>query len=500
LPPKAYRFAKKTAVLPMKKLSVITFITAFLSLHLLFAQKKTSYVPKIEPCPCAFKADSSLKTICAYLIVPENRNKPNGKTIKLPFIIAESNNPNKRKDPVLFTGGGPGASSLSFIRSAHNRSLIKDRDFITFEQRGTHFAVPNLDCNEIGEALKKAFMYNLPKDSMILVGVKQCKAKLLAQGIDLSGYNTVESAADIEDLRVALKIDSLNLFGASYSGGLMPTVLKNHSSGIRSLILDSPLPEFVNIDEEELANFNEALNTVLTKYEADTTTNLPYGHLKNRFKEYFTAITGKNFTINYLPKNAKDSIRINYSQSELIAVLGNTLYDFSRLNDIPFIISEMIQGHHQEYIKEFLDGIFRGGGPSGMRLSVYCSDKMAYARDVIINQQYQLYPYMAGAGYYVNDVYRSMCDCWKVPPISAEAKMPFYSKVPVLLGAGDTDPATRPVYNDMLYHYMPNSQRVLFKGRSHCPTMRREGDTFIYQFLNNPLKKVVSADKDIVVY
>ncbi|RYU94616.1 alpha/beta fold hydrolase [Emticicia agri] len=374
----------------MKKLSVI--ILVILTFSATFAQKKPAYTPKIEPCPCAFKADSSLKTTCAYLIVPENRNKPNGKTIKLPFIIAESNNPNKKKDPVLFTGGGPGASSLGFIGSVHNRSLIKDRDFITFEQRGTHFAVPNLDCNDIGEALKKAFMYNLPKDSMLLVGVKQCRNKLLAQGIDLSAYNTVESAADIEDLRKALKIDSLNLFGASYSGGLMPTVLKNYPDGIRSLILDSPLPLFVNIDEEELVNFNEALNTVLTKYEADTIGNLPYGKLKDRFKQYFTAITGKDFTIKYLPKDAKDSLTIHYSQSELIGYLLNTLYDFSRIKDIPMIVSEMIQGHHQVYIKDFLSGIFRNGGPSGMRMSVYCSDKMAYARDAIIQQQYQLYP------------------------------------------------------------------------------------------------------------
>ncbi|WP_165372193.1 alpha/beta hydrolase [Emticicia agri] len=101
---------------------------------------------------------------------------------------------------------------------------------------------------------------------------------------------------------------------------------------------------------------------------------------------------------------------------------------------------------------------------------------------------------------YILDVYRSMCDCWKVPAIAAETKMPFYSKVPVLLGAGDTDPATRPIYNDMMHHFMTNSQRVLFKGRSHCPTMRKEGDTFISQFLDNPYKKVVSTDKDIVVY
>ena len=60
-----------------------------------------------------------------------------------------------------------------------------------------------------------------------------------------------------------LKIDSLNLMGISYSGGLMMAVLQKYPQHIRSLVLDSPLPEFVNIDEQELANFNEALTSVL---------------------------------------------------------------------------------------------------------------------------------------------------------------------------------------------------------------------------------------------
>jgi hypothetical protein len=109
-----------------------------------FAQHKEMYTPKIEPCECIFKADSSLKTRCAYLIVPENRSKPKGKTIKLPFIYVESSNLNKQKDPVLYTSGGPGASSLSSVRFTHYRQFIKNRDYIAFEQRGTTYAQPCL--------------------------------------------------------------------------------------------------------------------------------------------------------------------------------------------------------------------------------------------------------------------------------------------------------------------------------------------------------------------
>jgi hypothetical protein len=48
---------------------------------------------------------------------------------------------------------------------------------------------------------------------------KHCRKRLADQGIDLSAYNTIGSAADIEDLRRALHIDSLNLMGISKAAG-----------------------------------------------------------------------------------------------------------------------------------------------------------------------------------------------------------------------------------------------------------------------------------------
>jgi pimeloyl-ACP methyl ester carboxylesterase len=482
----------------MAKGFILTLLSAAIALATT-AQIK-DYTPKIESCECAFKADTSLKTTCGYLIVPENRHKPTGKPIKLPFIYVVSNNPNKKKDPVLYTTGGPGGSSLGSVRNAHRRSFMKDRDFIAFEQRGTHFALPCLQCDEINVAIKQAYRNNLPKDSMVIEGEKKCRKRLIAQGIDLSAYNTVESAADIEDLRVALKIDSLNLMGISYSGGLLTTVLHNYPAGIRSLILDSPLPEFINIDEDELANFNEALNTIFNKCATDSTDKELYGNMQERFRQYFSSIGGKIFTIPYVEKGKTDTLQINYTRNELLDIIENSIFNFSIIKDVPRIVNDFISGNQQPYIKSYMDGVFESNGAtSGMRLSVYCSDKMFYSRGNIIAQQYGTHPYMAG--YHINDVYSALCRCWQVPPIAPATKQPFYSNVPVLLAAGDTDPACRPMYNDMLHHYMPNSQRLLFIGKSHGPMLNtRDGDTFIGQFLENPYKQVLSDKKDIVVY
>jgi hypothetical protein len=102
----------------MKILSVLPLITIILTVNVSIAQKK-AYSPVVENCDCQFKMDSnfikiapaylksffslplekidsSFKTKCGYLIVPENRNKKTSNLIKLPFIIVKSKNPNKK--------------------------------------------------------------------------------------------------------------------------------------------------------------------------------------------------------------------------------------------------------------------------------------------------------------------------------------------------------------------------------------------------------------------
>jgi hypothetical protein len=103
------------------------------------------------------------------------------------------------------------------------------------------------------------------------------------------------------------------------------------------------------------------------------------------------------------------------------------------------------------------------------------------------------------AGYHINDVYKAMCDCWQVPPIRSSTKQPFYSDKPALLSDGEMDNACRPLYIDMIHHYMPNSQRLLVIHRSHM-TGSKELGVLTHQFLDNPYKKIVSDYKDIIAY
>ena len=133
-----------------------------------------------------------------------------------------------------------------------------------------------------------------------------------------------------------------------------------------------------------------------------------------------------------------------------------------------------------------------------MRISVYCSDKMAYEDPDLIAQQEKVMPWLAG--FHVNDVFGAVCREWPVKPIHPATKKPYYSAVPVLLGAGGLDDACRPLYNDMIHHYFLNSQRLLFTKRMHGPLLNsEEGDVYIHEFLSAPDNRLASRP-DIEAY
>jgi pimeloyl-ACP methyl ester carboxylesterase len=289
------------------------FLVIFSLLWLVSLQfvRGQSYQPSIELIPCPMKVDARLVVKYGYLVVPENRRRPQGRKVKIPFLFVRKPEQDARRQVSLYSTGGPGYSTTANVDSVTYRSgLVKYGGSILFDQRGTKRAQPCLDCPEVGEAVKRSYRQGLNRDSLVLAATTQCRKKFTSQGIDLSAYTTLESAEDINDLRRALRLDSLNLMGASYSGGLMLTVARNHPEAVRSLILNSPLPGYAHYEEDALLNINEALQQVFANCEAEAASNPAYRGLRSRFRAYFTAITGRKFTLNYLEKGTRDSLRL----------------------------------------------------------------------------------------------------------------------------------------------------------------------------------------------
>jgi len=177
-------------------------------------------IPRFEEAPCMVALPSGLvegqDIDCGYLIVPEEYADRSGPTIQLGVVIYHSQDPNPKPDPLVMLQGGPGGSTIETYLQVipTNGRLLADRDIIKFDQRGTLYARPGLDCPEFMDLMIATLDQDLTDEEDIrlsLQTLQTCRDRLVNKGIDLSAYDSVENAADVESLRQALGYEKINL-------------------------------------------------------------------------------------------------------------------------------------------------------------------------------------------------------------------------------------------------------------------------------------------------
>lgn len=181
----------------------------------------------------------SLDAERGVLLVPSSRRRDESRAIALPFVRVPA-----RRDhglpPLVVLFGGPGVAAIDSFGGyffEHVERLSGICDVVTFDQRGCHGALPNL-VNPFDPEYDLA--EPLTRDSY-LAAQRRSAARLGAywreRGVDPNDYNTVESAHDVDDLRKALGVEQINLYGASYGSHLGLMVLRQHGDNVTQAVL-----------------------------------------------------------------------------------------------------------------------------------------------------------------------------------------------------------------------------------------------------------------------
>ena len=117
------------------------------------------------------------------------------------------------------------------------------REVVIVDARGTGHSEPALDCQEV-EALADDVLAARTDDAGTqadyLDAVDACYERLTDAGVDAAAYNLSEMAADAEDLRRALDIDTWNVTTYGTASRIVFEMLRGAPDGIRAVILDSP--------------------------------------------------------------------------------------------------------------------------------------------------------------------------------------------------------------------------------------------------------------------
>ena len=88
-------------------------------------------VPRFEPAPCPKLqgAETLADANCGYLVVLEDRSRPNGRIIRLMVAKYRAHSAEKRADPVVYLAGGPGDIAPLDVNAYIAADFIRDRDF-----------------------------------------------------------------------------------------------------------------------------------------------------------------------------------------------------------------------------------------------------------------------------------------------------------------------------------------------------------------------------------
>ena len=198
---------------------------------------------KAKEKPIVFKANSGETTDAfeGHFFVLENRNNPASRKIRINYVRFPATG-SKSGNPIVYLSGGPGGSGIGTAKWRRFPMFMAMRQFgdvIALDQRGTGASEQAEHCEAEQQLPENTDIKAQDYLAIFKAGAAFCLSHWQAQGIDIYGYNTVQNALDINDLRVHLGADKVTLWGISYGTHLALTAVKTFPQYIDKLVLAS---------------------------------------------------------------------------------------------------------------------------------------------------------------------------------------------------------------------------------------------------------------------
>lgn len=464
-------------------------------------QGETS-APRFEESLCEFALPEGQQpehARCGFLVVPEDRSEPEGRTIRLAVAVLKATG-EPVADPVLYLSGGPGFPALEGAMRAFTadfaRPLQAKRDLIFFDQRGTGRSQPGLHCPEVREEFIAMLAVPLtPEEEAALAAdaILTCRVRLVQEGVNLAAYTSAASAADIDDLMRTLGYDEWNLYGLSYGTRLALTAMRDRPEGLRSVVLDSALPPQANVGAEIAVNFQRSFNLVLAACAADDACHAAFPELEQVATDLVAELNSSPVTVEVTDPSTGRTAQVVVTGDRLLAGAQQALYSTSLHPVIPLATYQIANGEYSLLSALVANVVFRFGGlADGMAQSVNCSERIPFLTPEIVSEAVEdVDSAIVGAlGISMEDLERrlELCRAWGVNEPDAKEHEPVTSDISTLVLAGEYDPITPPSYGRLAAETLSQSYVVEFPVTGHGVIFARTpcAMAIVAAFLDDP--------------
>lgn len=417
-------------------------------------------------------ADAALagKARCGTVAVPEDRDRPDGRVIRLNVVVLPASGGPAKSSPLFDLEGGPGLAVTKNVGFYLTDGAIyrKGRDIVLVDQRGTGGSHP-LQCPEL-VAPETAYQPLYPPDA-----VDRCRREL-EKDADLTRYGTMDAVADLDAVRSALGHDRIDLQGLSYGTTVALRYLATYPDRVRAMVLFGTVPTSATPPGNHAQAAERALKLLDAECAADTACHAAFDP-ENDLAVALRRLPG----IEGAPPAEIFTEKIR-----------SLMYGAAGARRVPYILHRAAGGDLAPFY-----AATRPSGPSpfyeGMYLSVTCGESLALMDYDRLAEEARATRFSD----YRLRRQREACAHWTGARTAKDHLEPVRGTAAVLLVSGNLDPVTPPEWAADAARTLPNARQILLPSGGHIVDGLSALDTcldpLVVAFLDSGDPKAVDA-------
>ncbi|MGA8278358.1 MAG: alpha/beta fold hydrolase [Rhodanobacteraceae bacterium] len=406
------------------------------------------------------RTGATTAAFCASFEVPEDRTAPHGRRIGLKLALLDSDAAVADPDIVVFVAGGPGQAATSDYASVASAlaPLRKHHRILLLDQRGTGGSHA-LTCRSDEETADEA---NAELDiGHIRADTKKCLAGLAGKA-DPRHYTTTDAIEDLEDVRRALGAPLFDLIGVSYGTRVAQQYMRAHSDSVRSVVLDSVVPNQLVLGSEFAVDLDTALRA-----DFAVCTNTPA--CKARFGDPYRTLYALRDKLRGAPLAVAYPDPVTFAPDHgtldtdtLATIVRLFAYTPETAALLPIAIDQATAGNAAPLLgqSQLIRGDLAELSESGMALSVICSEDA----DLLHDRPEDAHLILGDA---LIRAFKAQCAIWPHGSRPANFHAPLISAKPTLILEGEFDPVTPPRYGEVVLKGLSKGRLLVAKGQGH---------------------------------
>ncbi|MBB6092944.1 pimeloyl-ACP methyl ester carboxylesterase [Povalibacter uvarum] len=397
---------------------------------------------------------------CGWMEVPENRDDPASRGIRLRVTVIPALRLQPEKDALVILAGGPGQAANDVYASASGAfaAIRRDRDIVLVDQRGTGQSnALNCAFDDDAEILTTA-------SQQLQDAARQCLATL--QG-DPRFYTTSVAVRDLDDVRAALGYEAFSIYSVSYGTRVAQHYLRRYPSRVRAAILDGAVPVDLALGPDIALRAQNALDSVFQHCADDKLCAKAFPSVKEQFDALRARLQRQPLQVKLPDPLTAQVQQTSFGPMQLNAAVRLLTYSDETASLLPLLIHQAQTAQQPEPMVAQYMMVKRSMEQAlsyGMHFAVVCSED-APRWDLEKVSTASLDATYLGASFMVG--MRAVCDIWPRGIVDDDFNAPLKSDAPVLILSGSNDPVTPAEYGQRALASYPNGRHLVLAGQGH---------------------------------